>query len=66
MLESTVEIGVAILGVAGWAMFLCLRGKQLELEDRVRDLEEAKPLPSDEGLRDTPAVDSLILASPLS
>ena len=29
-------------------------------------LEHPQALPSDEGLRDTPAVDSLILASPLS
>ena len=29
-------------------------------------LEHPRALPSDEGLRDTPAVDSLILASPLS
>ena len=29
-------------------------------------LELPRALPSDEGLRDTPAVDSLILASPLS
>ena len=41
-----------------------LRVLRPDLLDPLRLLQRA--LPSDEGLRDTPAVDSLILASPLS